>query len=82
MHKIINTAIVSFFTGTLIASLIFITMRIHLTENEIGLQKAEDNTYYFRINQDVKVENFKTKEEALNHAEKLAAMYLRQKFKK
>lgn len=82
MHKIINTAIIAFFTGTLIASLIFITMRINLTENEIGLQQSEDGTYFFRINQDVKVENFKTKEEALSHAEKLAAMYLRQKFKR
>jgi hypothetical protein len=56
-------------------------MRIILTEEEINLQQAKDGTYSFRINNNVKVENIPTKEEAIKHAEKLAEIFTKQTFK-
>ena len=56
-------------------------MKIELTEKEINLQQAKDGTFFFRINENVLVENLPTKEEALKHASKLAKIFVRQNFK-
>ena len=55
--------------GSILASIIFmyysLIMKIELTEKEINLQQAKDGTFFFRINENVLVENLPNKEEAL-----------------
>ena len=58
-------------------------MKVDLTEKEVGVTMDEDtNTYFYRINGDVKVENFESAEAAVKHAEHMSKMFLRQRFKK
>ena len=69
MQKIIETAIAAIFTGALLASIIFIIMRTDFSGEDIKIQA--DNTYYFRINENIVVEGFKNKEDAMERAKEI-----------
>ncbi len=54
-------------------------MQIILTPKEINLQEALDGTYSYKIN-NTRVEGFKTKKEALNHAQESFTKFIKEKY--
>jgi len=54
-------------------------MKIQLTEEEINLDKDSTDLYYYKLN-DILVEGFNSRAEALSHAQLTFAKFIKEKY--
>jgi len=54
-------------------------MKIQLSEEEINLDKDSTDLYYYKLN-DILVEGFKTRVDALSHAQLTFAKFIKEKY--
>jgi len=54
-------------------------MKIQLSEEEINLDKDSTGLYYYKLN-DILVEGFKTRADALSHAQLTFAKFIKEKY--